>query len=289
MELRYKVKKPETILRFLRESNIPMKIIDMENGKQKIYVNQSHKALKDTIKKGDHLSIYVVDEKLDPSVTPQDLGLDIQYEDDYVMIVSKPENMQIMVSKAHPEGTLANAIQYHYVQHGIQSEIHFVNRLDKESSGIVLVAKNRFIKYLLGKMEDSITREYYAILDGILDQKKMCIDLPISRIENSILREVSMQGEECSTSFQVAKEFGRFSLIKVLSETGRTHQIRVHFSHFSYPIVGDELYNKKSYSTQSLMLYSYRISFIHPITDQTVSVAMDLPESFQKFMKEHNA
>ncbi len=283
MELVYKIRKPETILRFIRENNIPMKIIELENDKPKIYVSTNHKSLKDSVKKGENLHIFIQDEAYDTKIAPEEGELDIAYEDDYVLIVNKPADLQIMVTKAHPLGTLANYIQAYYQKNKIHSQIHFVNRLDKESSGLILLAKNRFIKFLLSEKTDgTIKREYYAILDGILDSKKNCIDLPIGKVENSYLREVQMNGEECSTYYQVIKEFNQFTLIKILSETGRTHQIRVHFSHFYCPIVGDDLYNSKKYNITQLLLFSYKISFTHPITDELIDISLELP----KVMKE---
>lgn len=290
MELIYRIKKPETIQRFLHESNVPFKIIESVDGKHKIFINQTQKTLKDTIKKGEHLHVFINDEDLDSRIKPEKRTLEVAYEDDYLLVVNKPANQQIMVTKAHLTGTLANQIQQYYKDNNILSGIHFINRLDKESSGLILLAKNRFIKYLLsGKSDTDITREYYAIIDGILDVKRNCIELPIGKIENSIKREVQISGEECSTTYLVMKEFRHFSLVKVLSETGRSHQIRVHFSHFSFPIVGDDLYNKSRYSVNQMLLFSSKLKFIHPILDQEVDLELELPAAFTKFMKENGA
>jgi 23S rRNA pseudouridine1911/1915/1917 synthase len=290
MELIYKIKKPESIVNFLHENNVPLKIIEMEDGKHKVFVNHNLKLLKDTVKKGDHLHIFILNEDRDSLVVPEKMDLDIVYEDEYILVVNKPANMQIMVTKAHPQGTLANGLQQYYVDNNILSQIHFVNRLDKESSGLMIIAKNRFIKFLLSsKTEGEIQREYYCIIDGILDLKRSCIDLPIGRQENTIKREVQMSGEECSTSYQVVKEFGHYSLVKIISETGKAHQIRVHFSHFSYPVVGDDLYNSNRYKVDQMLLFSYKVSFQHPINDTLVDLTLDIPEPFQKFMKENGA
>jgi len=290
MELVYKIKKPESIVSFLHESNVPIKIIEMEDGKHKVFVNHNLKTLKDTVKKGEHLHVFVQDEERDGLVAPEKMDLNIAYEDEYLLVINKPANIQIMVTKAHPKGTLANGLQQYFIENNIFSQIHFVNRLDKESSGLMIIAKNRFIKFLLSdKTEGEITREYYCVIDGIIDAKRNCIDLPIGRHENSVKREVQMTGEECSTSYQVIKEFSHYSLVKILSETGRAHQIRVHFSHFSYPIVGDEIYNNNQYKVDQMLLYSYRVSFQHPILDTLVDVSLELPETFQKFLKENGA
>ena len=143
MELVYRPKKPEAIKRFMLENNIPLKLVVVSGGKQLIYVNNEQKTKDDTIKKGDTLKIVIPDEKFDTTIKPEAIALDIRYEDEYFLIVNKPADMQVMVSKAHPTGTLANALNHYYQQQGIPSQIHFINRLDKETSGLMLVAKNR--------------------------------------------------------------------------------------------------------------------------------------------------
>ena len=290
MDLIYRAKKPETIKRFLYENNVPLKLIEVVKGKLQLFINNELKLKEDSIKKGEYLRVVIPDEKLDESVKKEDITLDIRYEDEYFLIVNKPADMQIMISKAHPGGTLANAINHYYETNGIHSQIHFINRLDKETSGLVLVAKNRFLKFLFSdRTENQITKEYYAILDGILDNKRSCIDLPISRIEGSVIREVSQKGEECRTTYAVEKEFGHFSLVRILSETGRTHQIRVHFSFFNYPIVGDEIYNKSRYQVKNLLLCCNKIAFMHPLKEQMVEVQLPLPQAFTDFMSKQGA
>jgi len=290
MELLYRPKKPDTIKRFMLENNIPIKLIVEAAGRQLIYVNNEQKTRDDTVRKGDTLKIVIADEKYDASIKPEAIPLDIKYEDEYFLIINKPANMQVMVSKAHPTGTLANALNYYFEQQQIKSQIHFINRLDKETSGLMLVAKNRFLKFLFSsKTENSVEREYYAILDGILDNKRLCIELPITRGENTIKREVSLQGEECQTTYQVEREFKRYSLVKITAESGKTHQIRVHFSYFSFPIVGDELYNKNRYNVERMLLMSHRVAFLHPIKDQEVEVVLPLDEAFTAFMKKNGA
>ncbi len=288
MELVYRPKKPEAIKRFMLENNIPLKLVVVSGGKQLIYVNNEQKTKDDTIKKGDTLKIVIPDEKFDTTIKPEAIALDIRYEDEYFLIVNKPADMQVMVSKAHPTGTLANALNHYYQQQGIPSQIHFINRLDKETSGLMLVAKNRFLKFLFSsKTENLVEREYYAVLDGILDNKRLCIELPITRGEGTIKREVSLQGEECQTTYQVEKEFGRFTLVRITAESGKTHQIRVHFSYFNFPIVGDDLYNKNRYNVESMLLLSQRIAFSHPLKDQKVEVTLPLSEAFTGFIRKN--
>ena len=186
------------------------------------------KSLKDAVKKGEHVSIFIQDEDLDSSILPSSLSINIVYEDDYLLIVNKPADVQMMPSKLHPQDTLANRLQAYYKKNSISSGIHFVNRLDTEASGLILVAKNRFIKYLFNdKTGTNVTREYHAILDGILDFKSHCIDLPISKSDDMNLKEVSMDGEECETSYEVVEEYKNFSHVKIEENLGKT--IRLEF------------------------------------------------------------
>lgn len=287
MELLYRPKKPDTIKRFMLENNIPVKLVVEQRGKQLIYVNNEQKTREDTVRKGDSLRIIIQDEKYDQQIKPEPIPLDIRYEDEYFLIVNKPNGMQVMVSKARPTGTLANALNHYFQERQIHTQIHYINRLDKETSGLMLVAKNRFLKFLFSsKTDNAVEREYYAILDGILENKRLCIELPISRTEGTILREVSLQGEECQTTYQVEREFGKYSLVRITSESGKTHQIRVHFAYFNFPIVGDDLYNDNRYpKVDRMLLMSHRICFQHPIKDQKVEAILPLEEAFASFIK----
>jgi 23S rRNA pseudouridine1911/1915/1917 synthase len=287
MELTYKIKKPEAIKNFLHECNVPSKLIKEFKGKQLITVNNEFKTYNDTIKKGDTLKVTIPDEEVDQTILHEDIPLDMVYEDDYLMIINKPYDMAVMVTKAHETGTLSNALCHYFDIKNIQSKIHLVNRLDKDTCGLLVVAKNRFIKFLLSdNLKANIDREYYAIIDGILPAKQGSIDLPIGKPdEMSMRREVMEGGDEAVTDYKVLKEFIHYSLIKVTLETGRTHQIRVHMSHFNFPIVGDPLYNKKYKTGEKMLLCSYKVAFKHPITGVMLAYELDLPDSFKVFMK----
>lgn len=291
MELTYKIKKPEAIKNFLHECKVPGKLIKVLNGKQLIKVNNEFKTYNDTIKKGDTLKITIPDEEIDDTIDHENIPLDIIYEDEYLMIINKPYDMAVMVTKSHPNQTLSNALCYYFDQHQIQSKIHLVNRLDKDTCGLVVVAKNRFIKYLLSEdIKNTIDREYYAIVDGILPTKVGSIDLPIGKKdEMSMRREVMEGGDEAVTEYKVIKEFIRFSLLKITLETGRTHQIRVHMSHFNFPIVGDPLYNPKYKAGEKMLLCSHHVAFKHPITGVPLDFELNLPDNFKQFMKSYGA
>lgn len=291
MELIYKIKRPVAIKIFLHECNVPAKLIKVLKGKQLIKVNNEFRSYQDTVKKGDTLRVTIPDEEIDMTIAHQDIPLDIVYEDEYFLVINKPYDMAVMVTKSHMEGTLSNALCYYYDQHEIHSKVHLVNRLDKDTCGLLIVAKNRFIKFLLSDhIKTTIDRQYYAIVDGILTAKSGTIDLPIGKPdEESMIRAVMENGADAVTEYKVIKEFIRFSLLKITLETGRTHQIRVHMSHFNYPIVGDSLYNPHFKPDEKMLLCSYRVAFNHPITGQPLNFEIDMPDNFKSFMKKYGA
>ncbi len=284
MELIYRVKKPETIHRFMQENFIPSKILELEDEKHKIYVNNVLKSRKDTVKKGEKIHFFIKDEKRDEKVKPEDIALDIVFEGTYLLILDKPCDMQMMISKAHPNGTLANGINHYYQKNDISTKMYFITKLDREASGLIVIAKHRFIKFLLTNQDNSLTYYLKAIVEGKLDLKNSTIPLPISRMEGTIKREVSEVGDECLTNYKVLKEFKEFSLIDIWVKNKRAHQIRVHFSYFFCPIIGDKIYGNAK-SKEPLMLHCYKMDFNHPITEEKMLYEIDVPEYFNTYIK----
>lgn len=284
MEMIYRVKKPETIQRFMKENNIPSKIMELENNRPKIEVNKKLKSRLDTVKKNEKIHFFVRDEPLDKTIKPQDLQLKIVYEDPYMLIVDKPSDMQMMVSKSHKTNTLANGLNYYYYKHKISAKIHYVTKLDREASGLILVAKHRFIKYLLTQHKDeAITYYLKAVVEGKLELQEGSIPLPVARMEGSIKRKISEKGKECSTNYKVTKELKDYSLVDIWIQNKLAHQIRVHFAYFFAPIVGDMLYGKGK--SEKLMLYCYKMDFIHPITEEQILFEVEEPDYFTSFLQ----
>ncbi|MFW5847714.1 MAG: RluA family pseudouridine synthase [bacterium] len=287
MELIYRVKKPETIQRFIKENHIPIKILQRDEKHYKIFVNNKIKSRKETVRKGDKIHFHIKDETID-NIKPQAYKLEVVYEDEQILIVNKPVNMRQMVSKKHPENTLANIIVDYYKKNNINAKLHFINRLDKDNSGLVVLAKHRFIKFLLSeKLNNEVVFFYKAIVDGKLPEKKFSIALPISRKKDSSLREVSEDGKECETNYTVEKEFGDFSILDIKIKNKLTHQIKVHLSYFDFPIVGDKYYNKSKYNVKRPLLHNYKAIFIQPITEEELTIKTDLPQEFSEFIKQH--
>ncbi|MFP4477954.1 MAG: RluA family pseudouridine synthase [Candidatus Izemoplasmatales bacterium] len=285
MELIYKVKKPETIQRFIKENHIPTSILERDEKYYKIYVNNKIKSRKDTVRKGDKIHFHIKDEDME-KILPQDLPLDIVYEDDQILIVNKPVDMKMMISKRHQKDTLANAIIHHYKQNKIQSKLHFINRLDTDTSGIVMLVKHKFIKFLLSdKLDNEVVFKYKAIVDGEVPEKEFNICLPIGKKSESNLREVSESGKDCETMYKVVEEWKNFSMLDIKVKNKITHQIRVHLAHFDFPIVGDKYYNQNKYAVDRLLLHNLQVEFTHPITEEPISVKTDLPQAFEEFTK----
>jgi 23S rRNA pseudouridine1911/1915/1917 synthase len=285
MELIYKVKKPETIKRFMTENNIPTSILQKDEKNYKIFVNNEIKSRKDTVRKGDKIHFLLEDEGLNNNIKPEDIDLEIVFEDEYLLVVNKPVNMLMTISKKQPSHTLANYLVGYYKKNNINSLIHYVNRIDREACGLVVVAKHRFIKFLLSnKIDNELQFSYKAIVEGKLDVKDFDICLPIAKKDKSFLREVAEVGEECSTKYHVEQEFKNYSLLDVKVTGKIPHQIRVHLSYFSHPIVGDKLYNKTDHQT-NLLLFCYETVFLHPITEKEVQISLDLPSTFIQFIK----
>ena len=286
MELIYKSKKPASIKDFLVEHNIPLKLIVIEKNKLQIKVGKELKSKDDTIKKGDTITIKIINEEVDPKIAPEPGNLEILYEDDYCLILNKPANVAMMISKNNQNNTLANWIADYYQNQNFVGRIHYQNRIDKEISGIVVVWKHRFIKYLVNREDATpFKHEYQAILEGVVPQNEGCIDLPIKKSdEEGLIREVSEQGEECKTEFRLIKSFLNHSHIKITNETGRAHQIRVHFAYFLMPIVGDSLYNKFAKKSDIIYLFSSKVLFRHPISQQPMEIELAMPEMFRNFL-----
>lgn len=284
MELIYRVKKPETIKRFIKENYIPTSILERDEKHYKIYVNKQIQSLKDTVRKGDKIHFHIKNETLDP-IEPQAFPLDVVYEDEQILIVYKPANVRMMVTKKHPKNSLANALIHYYKKHNIQAKLHFINRVDPDVSGLVVLAKHKFIRFLLSdKVHNEVTFNYQAIVSGHLQVKDFSICLPVSKIENSNLRQVSETGKDCETNYHVIKEFKNFSLIDIRVKNKVTHQIKVHMAHFDNPIVGDKYYNEDNHNVDRILLDGYKVSFRHPITEEDMVIQHQIAKAITDFM-----
>ena len=220
------------------------------------------------------------------------MNLDIIFEDDSLIIINKPAGIPVHPSILHFDNSLSNGLAYYFQEKNIKKKIRPVNRLDKDTSGIVVFAKNEYIQECLIKQMKSkkFLKEYFAILEGFLETSSGTINASISRKEGSIIeREINSNGDISITHFELIKNFSakgkKLSLVKFKLETGRTHQIRVHSKYINHPILGDSLYGNNSNLISRQALHSYKISFIHPIINKNLEFKICLPKDINYILE----
>ena len=234
----------------------------------------------------DRLLVRVCENKKSENIVPVDIKLDIRYEDEDIIVINKGSDMPIHPSLNNYENSLANALMYHY--NGENFVFRCINRLDKDTTGLTIVAKHFLSAGILNiaMQNRQIKRVYNAIVkdEGRLSDADT-IDLPIAREDDTLIkRKVSSYGQRAVTHFKVLQRFEKYSLIELRLETGRTHQIRVHMSHIGAPLVGDYLYNEDDYGKILVrpLLHSKSLEFIHPITGERMYLECDLPVDFKE-------
>ncbi|MBR2971589.1 MAG: RluA family pseudouridine synthase [Clostridia bacterium] len=228
-----------------------------------------------TVKNGDVIEITLPPEDSE-NIEPMDVPIEIVYEDDYIIAVNKPRNMPVHPSRGNHLPTVANAVRS-YLGHPFV--FRAVNRLDRDTSGIVLIAKDRLsgAKLYQAMKDRKIDKTYLAVVEGIPNSHGI-IDAPITReAEGEIKRVVREDGKRCVTEYELIStdEYGN-SLVKVLPHTGRTHQIRVHMAHIGHPLVNDFLYGTRGEDTY--FLHAASLSFPHPITNELITVSAEPPK-----------
>ena len=237
------------------------------------------------LKTGDILTVNISEDDSSEKIPPIKMDLDIVYEDEDIIVVNKPAGLPIHPSLNHYEDSLANGLAYYYESQGKPFIFRCANRLDKNTSGLTVIAKHLVSANILSTMVKNrqFHREYYAIVRGSLDEKSGTIDAPIGRVDDSIItRQVDFEnGEQAVTHYEVIKENKGHSLVSIPLETGRTHQIRVHFKHIGHPLIGDHLYNPDYEYMTRQALHSHKIEFTHPITGEQLSFTADLPSDMQ--------
>ncbi len=243
------------------------------------------------VKCGDEITINNV--KIDTEdITPWDYPLDIVYEDDDIIIVNKPSGMVVHPGNGNKDHTLVNALKSYTDKlsdiNGVE-RLGIVHRIDKDTSGLIIVAKTNKAHEILGQYfkEHSIKREYIALLCGIFPHDTATIEAPIGRDEKNRLRMTVTpnNSKRAVTHLEVLKRYkAGFTLVKARLETGRTHQIRVHTKYIGYPVYNDPVYANKSIGDFGQFLHSYSMEFIHPITKEKMYFKRDVPKYFQDFL-----
>lgn len=221
-------------------------------------------------------------------VSNNNISLQIVYEDEWLLIVNKPAGIAIHPSILHYSDSLCNGVRFYFDSIDLKKKIRPVNRLDLNTSGLVIFAKCEYVQECLTKqMSHKIfKKEYLSICEGIFKEKSGTINLPISRKDDSIIeRCISKDGQPSITHYEILKEFNNFSLVKCILETGRTHQIRVHMSAISHPLLGDSLYGSHSELINRHALHCFKLKFIHPITNKSMEFSIEPPTDFKKLIE----
>ncbi len=262
---------------------------EMLIGDNRVTVNGKETLKKYKVKEGDRIVIdYPEPRRID--VTPENIPLDIVYEDQDVIVVNKPRGMVVHPSAGNYDGTLVNAIMYHCgdslssINGAIRPGI--VHRIDKNTSGLLMIAKNNRAHESLAEQlrVHSVTREYRALVYDNIREDELTIDVPIGRDERNRLRKAvnGRNPKNAVTHVKVLKRYGKYTLVAARLETGRTHQIRVHLSHIKHPLVGDTTYGPKKqlYGLDGQLLHAKTLGFIHPRTGEYMEFDSELPPYF---------
>lgn len=254
---------------------------------QNILLNGTPTYVSKEIIPGDTIEVLIDFIEDNNNIVPTRMNLDIIYEDDSYLVINKLPNMAIHPSMLHYDTSLSNGVRYYFDSINLKKKIRPVNRLDKDTSGLVIFAKNEYIQEcLVSQMKTKdMKKTYIAICEGIFKEKSGTINLPIARKPGSIIeRYVDSSGDQAITHYEVLKESDNVSVVQCTLETGRTHQIRVHLSHIGHPILGDTLYGKKYPTISRQLLHAYKLEFIHPISKENVSYIAPIPDDFKEFI-----
>lgn len=267
------------------EFNISYNLLVKLKKNKKIFLNGSETYLDMIISDKDIITVIIDFQEDNSNIVPTTMNLNILYEDEVLLIIDKPAGIPVHPSILHFDNSLSNGVKYYFDTINLHKKIRPVNRLDRNTSGIVVFAKNEYVQDLLSKqMQNKIfQKNYIAICEGSFENKSGTVNAPIARKENSIIeRCVSPSGDVAITHYNVLKEFQidkkQFSELYICLETGRTHQIRVHLAYLGHPIIGDSLYGHESPLIGRQALHSCRVEFIHPILKQKIVINSNIPD-----------
>ena len=293
MKLEYTVKEEENIRQILKEVFFMSdRLIVKLKHNNCISVNDEVAHIWTKISKGDKLVVEENFKEESPNIVPnENIKLTILYEDEYMLIVDKAPGMPVHPSSLHFDDSLSNGVKAYYEKIGLKKLIRPVIRLDKDTSGIVIFAKNEYIQnQLMYQMKTkSFKKKYIAILEGIVEKDEGTIKTNITRKEGSVIeRMVSDKGQTAISYYKVVKRLKNkdLTVVEYELETGRTHQLRLHSKYINHPILGDSLYNKESSLIKRQALHSIEVKFIHPITKKEMIIKSDIPQDMKKIIND---
>ena len=264
-------------------------LVQLKKNPDAVLANEVPCFMNHVLHPGDTLTLHIREARSSEKIPPVELPLDIVYEDEDLMVINKPAGMPVHPSMNNYYNSMANALAYYFDQQNRPFVFRCINRLDRDTSGLTIVAKHYVSAGMLSAMiankaASGITREYLAIVKGSVQPPEGTITAPLGRKEGSIIeRTIDFEkGESAITHYKVLDEKNGHSLVSLILETGRTHQIRIHMKHLGYPLIGDYLYNPDMERIQRQALHAWKLSFVHPITGEKMQFTAPLPEDMAK-------
>ncbi|MBH0228805.1 RluA family pseudouridine synthase [Halobacillus yeomjeoni] len=269
----------------LKEAQFSRQIFKLVKKNGQVTVNGEEVELWKPLKSGDEVTVFFPLEERGSYIKPEAGPLSIVYEDEDLLVIDKPSDIAVIPSIDKSQPCIANRILHHYDKQGISSTVHIVTRLDRNTSGLMVIAKHAYGHMLLTRKEKLIDRHYKALVQGFLEFESGTIEEPISRVEGSIIRRtVSEIGKPSKTLYEVEERYSDCTLVRLQLMTGRTHQIRVHMAHIGHPLIGDTLYGGvEAAELSGQALHCAYLKLIHPWTKEELTFTSDPPAIWEKY------
>lgn len=284
------VREQEVVRTFLkREWDLSERLLRKLKLNKRISCNGKEIWVNEVVNPGDVIKVDISFEESNEEIVAEEQQLDVLYEDNCLLVLNKPGNIVVHPTCQHPFGTLANGVKRYFEKKGIHILTRFVNRLDRETSGVIVFAKNEYTQESLSKQmqKNLFEKEYIAVVHGVVKEDCGTIDFPIKRAPDSImLRMAASDGETAITHFEVIKRLPEHTVLRLKLETGRTHQIRVHCKAIGHSIVGDGLYSEiETDLIRRQALHAEKIRFMHPITKEKIEITAKLPKDIEQLIE----
>lgn len=278
--------KDQSVEEFLLGQGISSRLFRRVYREKNIFVNGVFRNKSKILNIGDVVSLVIEDEV--NNTLAQDISLDIIYEDMDILALNKQPYIVVHPTKSHQDNTISNGIAYYFRKMNLNRKIRLVNRLDMDTSGILLVAKSSFAHQQIALQfeKNQVEKRYMAVVSGVVKKDKDTIDLPIGREEEKSIRKiVNYEGQNALTGYQVIERYKNATLLDIELFTGRSHQIRVHLNHIGHPIIGDTLYYKSSKYIDRQALHAYYLKLKQPRTKKELELKTNLPGDIKELIE----